>query len=75
MLHHKHECIFDATSLFFSPDIFVFLLNESMQLGIYEYDNYYEHNIEYCGMQINETPLVDPSSMSRGNNSSKSMLI
>lgn len=49
---------FGHTPLF--RDIFVFLLNVAMQLGIYHYDNYYVNQIEYCGMQINETPLASP---------------
>lgn len=38
---------------------FKFLLNESIDVGIYNFDDYNKHNKHYCGMEINYTPLTD----------------
>lgn len=34
-----------------------FLLKESVSLGIYNYSNYNKVSIEYCGIDINSTPI------------------
>lgn len=37
--------------------IFVFLLKVAMTLNIYTYHNYDKEPVEYCGMELNKTPL------------------
>lgn len=37
--------------------IFKILVTESIDLGIYNYQNYREHPVEYCGMQLNSSIL------------------
>jgi hypothetical protein len=38
-------------------DFFVFLLKTSINLGIYKYIDYSKTPVDYCGVNINETPL------------------
>ena len=38
---------------------FKFLLNEAIEANIYEFDDYSKQNKQYCGMEINYTPLTD----------------
>lgn len=38
-------------------DIFVFFLKTAMQLGIYKHIDFEKHNVEYCGININESPI------------------
>lgn len=38
---------------------FKFLLNESIKLGIYNFEDYSKQNKHYCGMDINYTPITD----------------
>lgn len=45
----------DHTPLF--EAIFIFLLNESIKIGIYQYQNYATNPVEYCGMKLNQTPI------------------
>ncbi|CAK0773842.1 WLM domain-containing protein [Gammaproteobacteria bacterium] len=37
---------------------FQYILSHAVELGIYKYQNYYKKNEEYCGININSTPLV-----------------
>ena len=37
--------------------IFKKLLEESMNIGIYRYDDYNRHHLEYCGIEINSTVI------------------
>jgi hypothetical protein len=38
-------------------DIFVFFLKNAMTLGIYKYIDFEKNNMEYCGININESPI------------------
>jgi hypothetical protein len=38
--------------------IFSFLLKTAILLGLYKYENYSSHNIEYCGIEVSENPLT-----------------
>lgn len=37
--------------------IFIFLLKESINIGIYKYEDYRKNPINYCGMNLNTTPI------------------
>jgi hypothetical protein len=38
---------------------FVFLLKQSVNVGIYKKQNYRKHSEKFCGIEINNTPLPD----------------
>jgi hypothetical protein len=38
-------------------DIFVFFLKTAMTMGIYKHIDFEKHNVEYCGITINESPI------------------
>ncbi len=46
----------DHTPLFVT--IFIFLLQVSISIGIYTYQDYSKTPVEYCGMELNKTPLL-----------------